>query len=261
MISELISLARGALTLDDATFVEHTQSRDGLKRGLLLIVVIALLASVFTFLGDVVGSFGQPDFDEIQRQIEQQIEMQRQFNPGLRDPEFQKYFQGSLREGMAMGREIAALPANIRFLPHWLGNLLEALGTWLSKPIAWIGAWAWYALWVLLFAKLLGGRATLERMLTATSLFVIPNILYIITDLFDLFGSIPAVGGCISGLGGLIGLIPLVWGIAIYIKATATANEMSMGKAALAAALPLLLAIVLVILAMGAIALLIIVSG
>jgi hypothetical protein len=63
--------------------------------------------------------------------------------------------------------------------------------------------------------------------------------------LLNVMASIPTVGGCFGAFSGLIGLVAAVWGIAIYIKASATANEFSLGKASLAAFLPVLVAMAL----------------
>ncbi len=243
MIKELVTLARGVLTLDHATYVNHIQSRNALKRGLMLIVIVALLSSLFTFLGNLAGSFNQPSIADIRREFMQSLEQQMQLNPAWQDREFRKMFEGSLEEGLGIAEDIMKEPLNLSFLPRWLESLLGALGRWLSTPLAWLGAWAWYALWVLLVAKLMGGRATLERMLGATALFAVPHAFYILGDLINLAGSLPAVGACIGFIGSLIGLALFVWGVVIYIKATAVVNEFSMSKAAVATLLPSLVAI------------------
>lgn len=250
MMSELVTLARGVLTFDTATFAAHVASRDALKRGLLLMVAVALLAGLFPFFGSVVSSFRSPEAEIAiaERQFEQQFQQQMQTNPSLRNPQVQRMFLGIFREVFAMARDIAQLKPNIGFLPGWLGRLLEAFGHWLSTPFVWLGAWAWYALWVTLFAKLLAGRATLERTLAATSLFVVPHLLNLLTGLLDLMGRLPVAGVCFGTLSGLIGLAAGVWGAAIYVKATATANEFSLGKAIVATLLPALLAVLATVL-------------
>lgn len=259
MMSELIALARGVLTFDTATYEAHVQARDVLKRGLLLMIVVSLLAGLVPFLGGLAGSFRRTDIAALEREVLQQIEQGTQFNPAWQDPEFQRYFQGSFREGFAIAADIQSMPYNVRFLPRWLERLLNALGSWLSTPLAWLGAWAWYALWVMLFAKLLGGRASLAKFLGATALFVVPHVLGVLTALLDLLGRVPVAGSCFGVLSGLIGFAAAVWGIAIYVKATAVANEFSLGKATLATVLPIVvmllvamvLAIVLVVVAVS----------
>ncbi|MBN1890864.1 MAG: YIP1 family protein [Thermoflexales bacterium] len=258
-MNELLTFARGVLTLDDATFAAHVKSADALKRGLGIMAAVALLASLFTFVGNVVEGFQPVDMAEIQRQIEQSLEQQRQFNPALQDPEVRKMIEGSISEGIAIGTEISEEPTNLAFLPAWLGNLLQAIGAWLSQPLAWLGGWAWYALWVLLFAKLLGGRATLQRMLGATTLFAVPHVFDIALDLLNLLGRlIPAVSCVFGPLAWLAGLLTFAWGVAVYVKATAVANDFSAGRAFAAAILPLVLVALLTLI--GLVVLMIVLS-
>ncbi len=241
-MNKWLTFARGVLTLDDATFAAHVNSADALKRGLGILAVVALLTSLFTLVGDVVEGFRPVDMAEIQRQMEQSFEQQMQFNPALQYPETREMIQGSIREGIAIGTEITQEPTNLAFLPTWLCNLLQALGTWLSRPLAWLGSWAWYALWVLLFAKLLGGRATLQRMLGATTLFAVPHVFDIALDLLNLLGRLIPTVACVFGpLAWLAGLLTFAWGVVVYVKATAVANDFSTGRAFAAAILPLVL--------------------
>jgi hypothetical protein len=88
----------------------------------------------------------------------------------------------------------------------------------------------------MLFAKLLGGKGTIAQMLAATSLYAVPHVLDIL--------------GFITCVGPLFGLVATLWGIGIYIKGLAVANDFGIGKAALATILPALLQIVLITLGM-----------
>ena len=261
MIGNLVALARGVLTFDTATYMTHIQSRDALKRGLMLMAVVALLIGLFPFLSGIAGSFQRVDVAATQRDVERQIEQQMQLNPAWQNLEFQQVFKEYLGAFFAMGRDIAALKPNVSFLPGWLERMLNAFGAWLSTPLTWLGAWAWYALWVTLFAKLLGGRATLERTLAATALFVVPHLLDVLVSLIGLLNGVPYVGACFGVVGWLIGLAAWVWGIAVYVKATATVNEFSLGRATLATILPALLALLLVFVLMIAFIILLVVSN
>ena len=261
MMSQLLTFVRGVLTLDDATYSAHVASRDALKRGLLLMVVVALLVELFPFLSGITSSFRRVDVAAMQGDIERQIEQQMQFNPAWQDPEFRQVFKEYFGAVFAIVKDIVALKPNVSFLPDWLDHLLNAFGAWLSTPLAWLGAWAGYALWVMLFAKLLGGRATLEKMLAATTLTVVPHLLDVLVSLIGLLSSIPLVGACFGIGGGLIGLAAWVWGIAVYVKATAMANEFGLDKATLATVLPALLALLLVFVLMIVFVILIAVSG
>jgi len=101
----------------------------------------------------------------------------------------------------------------------------------------------------------------LERMLAATTLTVVPHLLDVLVSLIGLLSGIPFVGACFGVGGWLIALAAWAWGIAVYVKATATVNEFSLGKATLATILPALLALLLIFVLMIAFIILLIVSG
>jgi hypothetical protein len=261
MMSQLVTFVRGVLTFDDSTYSAHVVSRDALKRGLLLLVVVALLVGLFPFLSRVVSSFRRVDIAAMQSAIEAQIERQMQLNPAWQNPEFRQVFNEYFPTIFGMVTDIEALKPNVSFLPNWLDRLLHALGAWLSTPLAWLGAWAGYALWVALFAKLLGGRATLEKMLAATTLTVVPHLLDVLVSLIGLLNSIPLAGACFGVGGWLISLAAWVWGIAVYVKATATVNEFGLDKATLATVLPALLALLFIFVLMIVFVISLVVSG
>jgi hypothetical protein len=133
-----------------------------------------------------------------------------------------------VRSGMEIGFHIAALPTP---LPRPAGQIMANLGAFLSSPFQKIAGWLGYTLWVLLCAKLLGGRATVAQTLGATALYAIPHVL----NIFNF----------VDCLGPVLGLVALGWSIAIYVKALAAAHDFSIGKAALAAVAPAVLGAIL----------------
>ena len=241
MFRELVSLTLGVLKLDSATISAHIERPDALKRGLLLILCVALLAGFFPFLGNLVGSFQPVDFAVVEQQIQQALEAQSPFNPALQDPEFRAMFDVYVSQILAIAKDISALPANVSFLPRGLERVLSSVGAWLSQPLARIAAWLGYALWVMLFVKLLGGPATLPRQLGAAALSVAPHALDLVTGLLNTLGNLPVAGPCLGGLGSLLGFVISVWGLVVYVKATALANGFGPGKATLAVVLPAVL--------------------
>jgi hypothetical protein len=62
--------------------------------------------------------------------------------------------------------------------------------------------------------------------------------LYAVPHLLSFFAFIPI-------LGGVLGLIAYFWGLAIYIKGTASSHQMTLGRALLAVVLPVLLVLLL----------------
>ena len=84
-------------------------------------------------------------------------------------------------------------------------------------------------------------------MLGCTALYVAPQILTILQ--------------VISCLGPILGFVAFVWGLVIYVKATAVANELSLGRALLAAILPAAVLIGLISLVVIPVVLLIVIAA
>jgi hypothetical protein len=221
MVGEMLQLARGALSLDTQTFVAQREARDAFRKGVLFVVVITLLAGSLSFIVSTVKGFLPPKWDAQRDEVEDQISQVFKFLPLEMDAETEQMIVGSIEAGLDIGFEIAQLPTP---LPRPVKDFLQALGGWVTAPLLRLGGWMGYAFWVLLVAKLLGGRATLSQMLGCTALYVAPQILTILQ--------------VIPCLGPILAFVAFVWGLVIYIKATAVANELGPGRALLAAILP-----------------------
>jgi hypothetical protein len=221
MVGEMLQLARGALSLDTQTFVAQREARDAFRKGVFLVVIITLLAGSLSLVVSTVKGFLPPKWDAQRDEVEDQISQVFKFLPLEMDVKTEQMIVGSIEAGLDIGFEIAQLPTP---LPRPVKDFLQALGGWVTAPLLRLGAWMGYAFWVLLVAKLLGGRATLSQMLGCTALYVAPQILTILQ--------------VIPCLGPILAFVAFVWGLVIYIKATAVANELSPGRALLAAILP-----------------------
>jgi hypothetical protein len=221
MVGEMLQLARGALSLDTQTFVAQREARDAFRKGVFLVVIITLLAGSLSLVVSTVKGFLPPKWDAQRDEVEDQISRVFKFLPLEMDAETERMIVGSIEAGLDIGFEIAQLPTP---LPRPVKDFLQALGGWVTAPLLRLGGWMGYAFWVLLVAKLLGGRATLSQMLGCTALYVAPQILTILQ--------------VIPCLGPILAFVAFVWGLVIYIKATAVANELGPGRALLAAILP-----------------------
>jgi len=244
MVGEMLQLARGALSLDTQTFVAQREARDAFRKGVLFVVVITLLAGSLSFIVSTVKGFLPPKWDAQRDEVEDRISQVFKFLPLEMDAETERMIVGSIEAGLDIGFEIAQLPTP---LPRPVKDFLQALGGWVTAPLLRLGAWMGYAFWVLLVAKLLGGRATLSQMLGCTALYVAPQILTILQ--------------VVPCLGPILAFVAFVWGLVIYIKATAVANELSPGRALLAAILPAAVLIGLISLIVIPVVLLIIIAA
>lgn len=222
---EIVQLCRGALLLDTHTFIELKKSADVFQKGVLIIamisLIVGLIASAVGFVQDVTAPPSEEQRSEVERgrRASEIVELL-----GDRiDPETQERLRGYITSGMEAGSRIAETPAP---LPAAVGDLFEALGQFVSYPFGWMATWMLYGLLVLLAAKILGGRATVQQMLGCTALAAVPFIL-------GVFGFIPQSGYWPGG-------IAFLWGLVIYVMSTAVANEFSIGKAILAVIVPIL---------------------
>ena len=257
---------KGVLTLQTATFRSFAEDSDGLRRGVMWLAIVTLLAGSATFAVNLANELrpAEVQIGDIQSEVEQVFDQVLQYlPPGSMPPEAERQlrtqFTANFQAGLRIGSDIADLPT---ILPSPVGAFLVALGNWGAQPFARLGAWLAYALWVMLAAKLLGGTGSLRCFLAATSLYSVPQILTIL-------GPVPC-------LGGVMGVVAAVWGWIIYIKATAVAHgwvsavpmesgpaleQTDWGRAILAALLPFLVMAILVVLVVTVLGLVIALSG
>jgi hypothetical protein len=236
---ELLQFAWGALRLKQDAFTRHVQRDNVLQRGVLILIVATLIGGLTAFAMSLVG------YVNPQRQL-QAIEegmdayQERFLGPYFSmlesmggeeiPPELMEMMEETMDAQLGLIKEVVLLPTP---LPRPVSGTLQALGEWLATPFARLAGWLSYALWVMLAAKLLGGRGTAAQMLGATAAFAIPHVLDILTP-------VPYVGF-------IFGFVATLWGLAIYAKGLAVANDMGYGKALVAMLLPAVVGIILAI--------------
>lgn len=248
----LTHTVRGALMLDDDAFLDLRDAENNFTRGLLLLVTVSLIVGLVLSLVSLVQAVGTSPADEVaqvEQSMQETFDTMRQFGAfgaGPEAEEFWEIFMQNFEAGLDMGRGIVTVVEQTTPAPPAVVDLFEALGRWVSYPFGWISTWMFYGLLTLVFAKLLGGVATIREMLATTSLVAVPHLL-------DAFSFIPY-------LGTLIGLIAFFWGLAVYVKGTAVANRFDTGQALLAVLGPIIVLFVLIIVFTLALLALIIVS-
>lgn len=246
-MAEWIRTLWNALLFKTEAFTGLRNRRDAFLQGLLVILVVSLLVGLPTLVADTVKGLrpatpademadARAGFDRFLQQMEP---LMQNLPADQRDMIMEMIRQG-FQMGMQIASEIMSLPT---ILPRPVGQVLEAIGGWVSRPFggatfplaaATVGTWLGYGIWVMLAARLLGGRGGLVPFFGTTALFAVPHVL-------DVFGRVPYVGG-------VFGFIAFAWGAAIYVKATAVSHELSIERAILAVLLPVLVALVIAIL-------------
>jgi len=249
-MTELLNTIRGAVALDIATFVRFRDREDAFRRGVTILVLVALLVGMVGFAVDFIGGLIKPPFEREMAEIQGGIEQWLQFAPQYMDPEvlagFKEYFLPNFEAGLEIVHKITALPTR---LPGGVNLFFDTLGNWVQRPLAMLGGFLGYGIWVMLAAKLLGGKGRLQEFLGTAALSSVPYLLLILERL--------------SCLGSILGIVAWIWGAIIWVVATAVTHgwatpqtteegvveryEVNWGKAILAVILPALAIAVLVI--------------
>jgi len=245
-MTELLNTVRGVIALDIPTFVRFRDSEDVFRRGVTILVLVALVVGMVAFLVDFIGSLMAPPFEAEMAEARQAFEQWLQFMPPEAAEAFKEQFLSYFEASMEISRGIAALPT--RF-PKVLSNLFQALGHWVSRPLTMLGGFLGYGIWVMLAAKLLGGKGRLQEFLGTAALSSVPYLLLVLEK--------------VPCLGSLVGFVAWIWGTIIWIVATAVTHgwvtplttaegaveryKVHWGKAILAVILPALALAVLIL--------------
>ncbi len=250
---------RDALLLRSTAFARLQERPDAFFRGFIVIVVVALLVGLPAFVIDVVQGFGPAAVVE-PTELQPGLHFDRAAlapmlrAAGLTDAMIEEALQRAEESALMAGTIATGIQKLPTALPRPVAQAAQALGRWLSQPFtsaglpltsAVLATWLGYGIWVMLVARLLGGRATLHGFFGATAYFAAPHLLAV-------FDRVPVAGPILSVVGA-------IWGLAIYVVATAVSQRLTLSRALLAVVLPLVVLFVVLsftILPIGLIALL-----
>lgn len=209
--------------LDDAAYQEWREWPNLFLRGIILIIVVTLIAGLIGLAVNFVERVTPVNAEDIRQQIDEVMEMQYRFNPGMQnlDPMAQSMMDQIFDLIVPMITDVTAVEAP---LPRGIGGFFEAVGAWLTRSLVALGGWLFYGTLVLIAVNLLGGTAKLPDFLGTVSLYVIPGLLALLTPLH----------GCLA----IFAVIGAIWSIVVYIKATAVASGLDGGRAVLAVIAP-----------------------
>ncbi|MFC2030308.1 hypothetical protein ACFLWA_06225 [Chloroflexota bacterium] len=218
-----LSTVLRTVILDDAAYQEWREPPNLFLRGIILILVVTLVAGLIGLAVNFVEGVRPVDAEGIRDQIDQFMEMQERFNPGMQnlDPVAQSMMDQMVDLIVPMVTDVAQVDAP---LPRGVGGFFEAVGTWLTRALVAFGGWLFYGTLVLVTVNLLGGTAKLPDFLGMVSVYAVPGLLAILAPLHI----------CL----GIFALIGAIWSIVVYIKATAVASGLDGGRAILAVIAP-----------------------
>lgn len=234
-----------ALRLRGATLAAVAERPDAFMRGLLVVVAAALIAGLPALVSGIANGFGPVAVEpiEVAPQVTGAFDMMRPWlrSSGLPDAVIDQIVetaQGNTQMAGQVATEIQQLPTA---LPRPVAQAFKSVGEWLSRPfagspfplaVASLATWLGYGIFVMLFAKLLGGRGTLHGFFGATGFYAAPHVLAI-------FLPVPVLGAILSFVG-------FAWGLVIYCVATAVSHRLSSGRALVAVFAPLIALLTLI---------------
>ncbi|MGE5602080.1 MAG: hypothetical protein ACM30E_03455 [Nitrososphaerales archaeon] len=250
-----------ALLLRGATLARVADRPDAFGRGLTVLLAVALFVGLPALVGDVIAGFQPPAIiepSEVQPNPSASIGLIRPWlrSAGVPEPVIDQLLQvaqGNAAMAGTIALQIDRLPTA---LPRPMARAFIGLGHWLSRPfanspfplaVAALSTWLGYGIWVMLVAKLLGGRATLHGFFGATAFFAAPHVL-------NIFAGIPVAGG-------ILGAIAFVWGLIIYSIATGVSHRLPAGRALVAVFAPIVLLLTLIALVLATIMLWFFIAG
>lgn len=218
-LSDYWNLGWGALFLKEETYQKMREEADPIVKGLILIVLVAVVVALAATVGKVLEWSTTPDLSNLQNIILQEIQKMPWYTQMAREPRAVQTFQ-QIWESVWRG-----------VTPLIGVNVAGAVLGIITNPIGLVLRWLIYGVVAFVFARLLGGKGTLAQTLGCTALAVTPEIL----GVFQVF---PYVH-----LGGLA-----VWGLVCSYVGLKTAQQLTPWRAFWATVLPLVLLAVLAIL-------------
>ncbi len=241
----ILSLIGGALALRTDTFKTLRERSDVFYRGFLVVLVVGVLAGAFAAGGALVTRvLRPPNVNRVTQEALRGFE-----NSYTGPPELKPVIASYIQESVAMAIEIDRLQPQAGAYARPIARLLRWLGETLAMPLGggFLGLLLLGGLLVHLSSRWLGGRAGMAQMLGLGALGFAPQLLDPISSLLTLAGNLSGVGA-FGPVRSLIGLVALVWGVVIYVKATAIAQQFSYLRAIGAIIIAVVLAALLLVL-------------
>ena len=184
----LVRLALGGLLLDPTAYRAQRESPDGMRRGLILVLLISLLVGVATLIGDLGEFLTQPDPQAVGDTLRSGLtgmpwyQQAVETTPGFADA-FEQFFA-----------QIGGLP----FMPTPLGSLLGAV----IAPLLGLIGWFIGGTMVHLVARAFGGTGRFEQTLATTALASSANLLGLVqvVPYAEVFPGALLLAGALLGL-------------------------------------------------------------
>lgn len=191
----------------------------------------------------------QPMLDQLGMSPQQLDELLANFS--VTPAQLDNWIKGLSTTPEAVGRllaQISATPARLNELATQLraelvrmepplgerpSRVIRLGGAWLASPLHYASNWILFVLVLMLVAKSLGGRATLNQHLGAVALSAAPAVLFIFAYAPEMSGAIAApTAAAIHYTGRILALLGVIWCGALLLKAIGVAHGFGLWKSA-----------------------------
>ena len=216
--SDYVKLLVDGLLLRTPAYERMAEDKQPFLRGLILLILIGVIIALVGIVGTVLEWATTPDMGQIREAVRQ----------GLMDMPWYKEMVAQTpeaAEGFKQGYEQWWQVFGGMLQPNVFGSLAGIV----LVPLSLIVGWLIYGLLAHMFARLMGGEASLSQTYGATALGSAPQALNVIT-------LVPY-----AQPGGLA-----IWGLVCNFLALKTAHRLSSGRAAWATLLPFAVLIIVV---------------
>ena len=220
-IVDSLRLGWNALLLREEPYERMRYVANPVAKGLVLILVVGVTVALLGFVGNLLEWATSPDMRAIQETVYDHLSRMPWWQMANRDPQFQRLFDMWYEMGWGISRVLGS------------PNLGFAAADIVLTPLGLVARWLIYGLLAYLFARALGGTATISETLGVLALAVAPQALNVLTLL-------PYVG-----VGGLIA----IWGVLCAYLGLKTAHNLSWYRAMWATLLPFILALAVLLFA------------
>jgi hypothetical protein len=236
----------GALTLKTQVFTALRERSDVFYRGFLVLLLAALVAGAFGALGKAIG-----DVRPLATKAQLEQVALDQFNSRFNGSQATRaQIEPYVIEIADMIYDVRALPPQAGEAARPVGAVLDYVGNLLATPFTtmFVGTLLFAGLLFQLTSRWLGGQASMAQMLGLTALAAAPHLFTAVVNLLNLLASAGGIG-IFAGLASVIAAVLSIWSAAIYVKATAVAQQFSIWRAlgAIALGVGILVAIVIVL--------------
>ncbi len=117
-------------------------------------------------------------------------------------------------------------PLGVRF-----SRFSHMFGEWISTPLALLARWAFFALFLLVMAKLLGGTGTLRQHMIAVLLTSAPLFLLFFTYVPNVVPALPSSFNlAFDYFGRILALVGMAWAFLILLKSMSVTHEFGMWR-------------------------------